>query len=257
MIGLFLGTSEGRTILKQLNDFTDNIYLSAATEYGGESLKDCHYKHLNTSPLTQEEMEKVIDTQGISIIIDATHPYATLVTDNLIAASKAKGVLFVRYDRPSVVKQYLLNPNIILVNQYEDLKKHLRGIQGIIMNTTGSNNVEKLEEMNLPNPMVHKVLPTKEVLTKLYNLGIPLRNIVAICGGGSKEFNKALFKEYDAKAIILKDSGKQGKTEEKIEAALELGVKAYIIKRDKRQYENAFDKEEDVIAFIKKIKAGD
>lgn len=251
MIGLFLGTSEGKEILRQLNEFTHNIYVSAATEYGGEYLKGYSYKHLNITPLTQEEMEKVIDDQDISIMIDATHPYATTVTDNIIAACKEKEILYLRYERPSVVNQYLPHPDIVTVDKYEHLKELLTKVTGTIMNTTGSNNVEKLITMNLPNTIIHKVLPTKEVLTKLYDLKIPMKNIVAICGGGSKAFNKALFEEYDAKAVILKDSGKQGKTKEKIEAALEMGIKVFIINRQKNQYENVFRSEEEIVKFTK------
>lgn len=254
MIGLFLGTSEGREILRLLNGFTDNVYVSAATEYGGEYLKDYSYKYLNTIPLTQKEMEKVIDDQGISVMIDATHPYATIVTENIIAACIEKEVLYLRYERPSVVNQYLPHPDIITVDKYEELEDKFKDFTGTIMNTTGSNNVERLTTMNLPNLMIHKVLPTKEVLTKLYYLKIPIKNIVAICGGGGKNFNKALFKEYDAKAVILKDSGKQGKTKEKIEAALELGIKIVIINREKTRYQNVFESEEKIVNFVKKIK---
>ncbi len=255
MIGLFLGTSEGREILRLLNEFTENIYVSTATEYGGEYLQESSYTHLNTRPLTQEEMVGLIDEQGITIMIDATHPYATIVTENIIAACKEKNILYLRYERPSVVDSYLPHPDIVIVDQYEDLKEKLKGITGTIMNTTGSNNVEKLTMMNLTNTIIHKVLPTKEVLTKLYHLKIPIKNIVAICGGGSKDFNKALFQEYNAKAIILKDSGKQGKTKEKIEAALELGIKVFIIKREKTTYKNVFEREKEIVDFVKSIKS--
>ncbi|HHX61198.1 MAG TPA: cobalt-precorrin-6A reductase [Epulopiscium sp.] len=257
MIGLFLGTSEGREILRLLNEFTDNIYVSAATEYGGEYLKDYNYKYLNTRPLTQADMIKEIDDQGISIMIDATHPYATIVTENIIGACKDKEILYLRYERPSVINQYLPHPDIVTVDKYEDLQEKLMDIIGTIMNTTGSNNVEKLITMNLPNTIIHKVLPIKEVLTKLHDLKIPIKNIVAICGGGSKEFNKALFKEYDAKAVILKDSGKQGKTKEKTEAALELGMKVFIINREKTQYENIFESEEEIVRVTKNTIKGE
>lgn len=251
MIGLFLGTSEGKEILRLLNEFTNDIYVSAATEYGGEYLKGYKYKHLNTRPLSQDEMSQVIEDQGISIMVDATHPYAAIVTENIMAACREKNILYLRYERPSVVDPYLPHPDITTAHQYEDLEEKLKAIAGTIMNTTGSNNVEKLEKMNLPSRMVHKVLPTKEVLTKLYDLGIPIKNIVAICGGGSKAFNKALFEEYQARAVILKDSGKQGKTKEKIEAALELGMKIFIIRREKVKYERVFESEMEIVAFIK------
>ncbi len=253
MIGLFLGTSEGREILRLLNEFTDDIYVSAATEYGGEYLLGYNYKYLNTTPLTQVEMEQVIKDQGISIMVDATHPYATIVTENIIAACKEKEILYLRYKRPSVVNQYLPHPDIVTVDKYEDLEEKLKAITGTIMKTKGSNNVEKLAKMNLPNLIIHKVLPTKEVLTKLYDLEIPIKNIVAICGGGSKDFNQALFKEYEAKAVILKDSGKQGKTKEKIDAALELGMKVFIISREETKYKNVFESEKEVVEFLRKL----
>ena len=256
MIGLFLGTSEGREILKGLNDFTDNIYVSAATEYGGEYLKGYHYKYLNTSPLSQGEMIQIIGDLGITIMIDATHPYALVVTENIIGACKEKDILYLRYERPSVIDQYLPHPDIVTANRYEDLKEHLSQIRGTIINTTGSNNVEKLIMMKLENTIVHKVLPTKEVLSKLYDLQVPIKNIVAICGGGTKAFNKALFQEYNAKAIILKDSGKQGKTKEKIESALELGIKVFVIKREEMTYENVFKEEKEIVEFIKAIQLG-
>jgi len=253
MIGLFLGTSEGREILRNLNEFTDNIYVSTATEYGGDILKEYDYKYLNTAPLTQKDMIRVVEKYGISMIIDASHPYATEVTDNIMATCEQKALPYLRYERPSVVDEYMPNPNIRIIDDYKDLEESLKGISGIIMNTTGSNNVEKLEIMKLPNRIIHKVLPIKEVLTKLYYLDIPIKNIVAIYGGGSKDFNKALFEEYNAQAVIMKDSGKQGKTKEKIEAALELGIPIFIIDRRKKQYKNVFENEKDIVNFAKQL----
>ena len=46
MIGLILGTVEGKKILSLLNKFTEDIFVSTATEYGGELLKNYKYKIL-------------------------------------------------------------------------------------------------------------------------------------------------------------------------------------------------------------------
>ncbi len=253
MIGLFLGTSEGQKILEGLNQFTDNLYVSTATEYGGEILEKYSYQHLNMEPLTQEEMAKVIDQYQITKVIDASHPYATKVTDNLMTVCQEKGLLYLRYERPSIVDSYIPHPDIIMVDNYEALERPLRKMTGVIINTTGSNNVPTLEAMNLPNPIIHKVLPTKQVLSKLYDLNIPIKNIVGIYGGGSKAFNQALFAEYNAQGVIMKDSGKQGKTKEKIEAALALGMKIFIIGREKKKYQHVFTREKDIVEYIKKM----
>ncbi|HHX61961.1 MAG TPA: cobalt-precorrin-6A reductase [Epulopiscium sp.] len=253
MIGLFLGTSEGREILRNLNEFTDNIYVSTATEYGASILGEYRYKHLNTAPLAEKDMIRVVEKYGISMIIDASHPYATEVTDNIMATCEQKDLAYLRYERASVVDAYIPHPDIIILDDYKDLKENLKDIPGVIINTTGSNNVEKLEIMKLSNRIIHKVLPIKEVLTKLYYLKVPIKNIIAIYGGGSKELNQALFEEYNAKAVIMKDSGKQGKTKEKIEAALEMGIKVFIIGRKKKQYENVFESEKEIVDFARKL----
>ena len=70
---------------------------------------------------------------------------------------------------------------------------------------------------------------------------------------GSKEFNKALFAEYNAQIVIMKDSGKQGKTKEKIEAALELGMKIVIIDRIQKEYDHLFDNEQEIVDFVKQM----
>jgi precorrin-6A/cobalt-precorrin-6A reductase len=49
MIGLILGTSEGKRILSLLNKYTEDIFITTATAYGGELLKDYKYKILNTN----------------------------------------------------------------------------------------------------------------------------------------------------------------------------------------------------------------
>ena len=52
----------------------------------------------------------------------------------------------------------------------------------------------------------------------------------------------------------MKDSGKQGKTREKIEAALELGMKIFIIDRKKKEYDHMFENEKDIVDFVRKFK---
>ena len=253
MIALFLGTSEGRQILGGLNEFTSDIYVSTATEYGGDILMEYDYQCLNTRPLTQKDMVELVEKHGISMIIDGSHPYASQVTDNIIATCKQKNLPYLRYERPSIVDRYTPHPDIVIIEDYKDLKEKLKDIAGVIINTTGSNNIEKLETMGLTNRMIHKVLPMKEVLAKLYYLDVPIKNIVASYGGGSKNFNKALFEEYKAQVVIMKDSGKQGKTAEKIEAALELGIKTIVIARKKKQYEKVFESEKDIVEFARQL----
>ena len=82
MIALILGTSEGKNILSLLNEFTDNILVSTATTYGGDILKTYKYKTLNTKPLDLNGLKQMLIKQGISVLVDASHPYALDITKN-------------------------------------------------------------------------------------------------------------------------------------------------------------------------------
>lgn len=84
MIGLILGTSEGRDILSYLNEFTDNILVTTATAYGGELLKDYRYKILNDKPLNEEELFNILNENKVKILVDASHPYALEISNNAI-----------------------------------------------------------------------------------------------------------------------------------------------------------------------------
>lgn len=249
MIGLILGTVEGKKILSLLNKFTDNIFVSTATEYGGELLKNYKYKILNTKPLDLDELEKAIIENKINIIVDASHPYAEVVTKNAIMVCEKLNITYARYERPKTAIHD--NKCVIRVKDYDELYLKMKDIEGTILNTTGSKNIDKYIQMNLNNRIVHRVLPSVKVMEKCFSLGVKTEDIIAIKGPISYELNCSFIKEYAAKAIILKDSGIQGGSDDKIKAAVDNNIIAIVIERKDNQVKNAFNSEEAVVNFVK------
>jgi len=252
MIALFLGTSEGKNILSQLNIFTENIFISTATSYGGELLKDYKYKVLNTKPLDKLALAEAFKENNIKVVVDASHPYATEITKTLVDLCKEYSLNYIRYERPSVIDKFKLSKGIFQVKSYEELLEATENIQGNILNTTGSRNIKKLMDLGIKNRIIHRVLPSTEVMKEYFSLGLRVEDIIAIKGPISYELNCSFIKEYEAKAIILKDSGVQGGTEEKLKAAIDLGITAFVIGRSNLNYENSFYKEEELVEYIKK-----
>lgn len=250
MIALILGTSEGREILSLLNKFTDNILISTATAYGGEILKNYKYKKLNTKPLNKEELSNMLKENQVNILIDASHPYALEVTKNAREVSKDLNIEYVRYERPSSAEKFKENKKVVFLEDYKDLNEALKNIKGNILNTSGSRNMNKILDLKLENRIIHRVLPSVKVLEDCFNLGVKVEDLMAIKGPISKELNKAFIKDYDAKALILKDSGPQGGTKEKILACLECDIYALVIKRKKINYEREFNNIETLVEYI-------
>jgi len=253
MIALFLGTSEGKKILSLLNSFTEDIFISTATNYGGELLMNYKYKMLNTKPLDKLGLAEVFKENKIKVVVDASHPYATEITKNLMDLCTEYRLDYIRYERPSVIDKFKQHKEIIQVEGYEQLFHKIKNIKGTILNTTGSRNIKKLMELGIKNRIVHRVLPSIDVMDKYFSLGLKVEDIIAIKGPIGYELNCSFIKEYEAKAIILKDSGLQGGTEEKLRAAIDLGITAFVIVRNNINYENPFYNEDEVVNYIKKI----
>lgn len=251
MIGLILGTSEGKRILSLLNKYTEDIFITTATGYGGELLKNYKYKVLNTKPLDYDALKKALIDNGVTMLVDASHPYAEEITQNAKKACQELSVEYVRYERPSIIEKYKNQEQIIQVESYEELKDKLFDIKGCILNTTGSRNIEKIKNLNLDNRIIHRVLPSAKVMENIISQGIKVEDIIAIKGPVSYELNRAFIKEYDAKAIILKDSGKEGGTEEKLLSAVDLGIYAFVLKRKKLEEENVYSDEKNLVKYIK------
>ncbi|GFZ32641.1 cobalt-precorrin-6A reductase [Clostridium zeae] len=254
MITLILGTSEGKKILSLLNEFTEDIAVSTATNYGGELLKNYKYKILNTKPLDTEDLKQFLIDNKSTILVDASHPYAQVVTENAMKVCKELKVEYIRYERPSVAESY--KEDIICVESYEELHKNLVGVKGTILNTTGSNNIGKFMDMNLDNRIVHRVLPSTKVMEKCFELGVKTEDVIAIKGPISYQLNLAFIDEYNAKAIVLKDSGVEGGTEEKIKAAIDRELKIFVLERANSLYTNSFCEVEELVEYIKVYQLG-
>jgi precorrin-6A/cobalt-precorrin-6A reductase len=252
MIALFLGTSEGKKILSLLNTFTEDIFISTATSYGGELLRNYKYKVLNTAPLDKVSLAKAFKENNIRVVVDGSHPYATEITKTLMDLCTEHNLDYIRYERPSVIDKFKNHKEVIRVYGYEQLLEMAKNIKGTILNTTGSRNIKKLMDLGMKNRIVHRVLPSIEVMVEYFSLGLAVEDIIAIKGPTSYDLNCSFIKEYEAKAIILKDSGVQGGTEEKLKAAIDLGITAFVIDRSVVTYENSFNNEDELVEYIKK-----
>ncbi|MBC8061190.1 MAG: cobalt-precorrin-6A reductase [Clostridiaceae bacterium] len=258
MIGLILGTSEGKNILSLLNEFTEDILITTATAYGGDILKEYKYKTLNTKPLDIDGLKDLFMKQAISTLVDASHPYATEITSNCKKVCEDMQIEYLRYERPSISDKYINSNKFISANSYEELIdkiisiKELEGRDGVILNTTGSKNIDKIMSWKLLNRIVHRVLPSSAVIKECLDLGVAIEDIIAIKGPIGYELNLGFIKQYKAKGIILKDSGILGGTEEKIKAALHENIYIFVIERKKEQFKNIFYSEKELVSYIRK-----
>src|SRR5699024_11288025 len=109
------------------------------------------------------------------------------------------------------------------------------------------NNKEEYEKVKGENTVTYRVLAGIERIEECKKHKDHIREIVAIVGPFSKEYNKIMFKENKADFVIMKDSGNSGGTLEKVEACEELGIKPIIINREVEEGISSLDELEDII----------
>ena len=78
---LFAGTTEGRELAEFLERQGVVCDVCVATEYGQQLLDQKMTGHrIYTGRLTMEEMSDLMRSTAVDLTVDATHPYATVVT---------------------------------------------------------------------------------------------------------------------------------------------------------------------------------
>jgi precorrin-6A/cobalt-precorrin-6A reductase len=256
MIGFILGTSEGRKILSLINKYTNEIAVTTATAYGGELLKEFNIKVLNTKPLNKEEMLNWIKVNKINVLVDASHPYAQEVTKIALECTNDIGIQYVRYERQGALEN-VNGEDIIRVKSYDEAIDIIKEVEGNVLNTTGGNNVSKFLNLDFKYRIIHRILPSPKVLTKIVEVGISIKDIIALQGPISYELEKAFINQYDVKAILTKDSGTLGGVLEKLKAVRECKIKLIVIENPKVTYDLVFNDEESLVEFlIKEDKVG-
>ena len=82
-IGRFAGTTEGRILAERLAGTQIPLNIFVATEYGKEGLPTAENINVFCGRMDEAQIAEKIREQSFDLVIDATHPYAGLVSENV------------------------------------------------------------------------------------------------------------------------------------------------------------------------------
>ena len=258
-IWIFGGTTEGRLLAEYCSREKIEAWVSVASEYGEELLQeelmesgnagnpDLNHntclakKNLKTvqassvikvlrGRMDRYQMEEFIRNQGIHLVIDATHPHARLVSEEIQEACGRTGVRLERClraeDEQNKARDW------VEVDSIQEAVSFLSSVSGVIFATTGSKELEVLCQIPDYQKRVYaRVLPTSNVLKKCEKLGITGSHLIAMQGPFSTEMNTLFLRQTKAEWLLTKDSGRAGGFQEKVEAARENGTRVVVIRR--------------------------
>ena len=225
---VFAGTTEGRELVEFLSSQALSVTACVATEYGETLLTPRDNLTISAQRLTQGEMEALFSREKFDLVIDATHPYASVVTENIAAACEAAGVRYQRLLRSGCAA----GEDAVFVPDIPAAVDYLNGTEGTILLTTGSKELAKYTGLaDFANRVYARVLPMEESLKLCQSAGLKPAHILAMQGPFSEEMNVAMLKSIGAKYLVTKDSGTTGGFDEKVSAARAAGAALVIIGR--------------------------
>ncbi|OKP72690.1 precorrin-6x reductase [Paenibacillus sp. P3E] len=231
MIFMLCGTSDARELALTLSREGFRLLASVVTVSGAERLEAAGIP-ARVGRLDQQGMIACLRENGCSAIIDASHPFAQEAHAHAMGAAAALGLPYLRYERRSV--SYDKHPRLIVVHSYEEAARRAKQLEGSIMLTTGGKTLEIFTEQLLGDSAIRltvRLLPCLENIQKCLSLGIEQRNIIALQGPFSRELNEALYRQYGTHVMVTKESGAEGSLDEKVYAALDMGICVILIAR--------------------------
>lgn len=249
---VFGGTSEGRELAEWLSARGScQVVACSATEFGGELVSGLPGVEALVGPLDADAKERLVADHDFACIVDATHPFATHVTESLAALAKAHGLPLLRVVREEgEVGGFSLesagdgsgegaSPTaahdnaIVVVGSVEEAARYVAQRPGRVLTTTGTKDLATYVAAipDFADRLFVRVLPVPDSIANARGLGISAGNIVAMHGPFSVEFNCALMRELSIDVMVTKASGAAGGFPEKIEAAERCGVQAVVIGR--------------------------
>jgi precorrin-6A/cobalt-precorrin-6A reductase len=251
MLFLLAGTSDARELACALKQEGYPLLASVVTENAAKSLREAEIP-VRVGRLTANEMLHELQERGVDMVVDASHPFAEEASKNAIAAAETAGVPYLRYERPEW--RAARHPLIETVPSYQEAAEAAARRKGVVMLTTGSKTLDIFVKRLSAEPglrLVARMLPRKDNMEKCEQLGLEQKNIVAMQGPFGKELNRALYQHFRVTTVITKESGQIGSVDEKVEAALELGLHVILISRPRIDYGHACSSVEQVIGHVR------
>ncbi|MDR1651093.1 MAG: precorrin-6A reductase [Synergistaceae bacterium] len=164
-------------------------------------------------------------------VVDATHPFADAASREISKACSYVGMPLCRFMRPGEIPDGALSSPSLeeAVARAVDLTSG----NDVIFLAIGSNDlgsaVPPLREAG--RGILVRMLPAAESIRKAERAGVGPREIIAVWGAGGAEFNEALCRERNVRAIVSRESGVPGGVAGKYEAALRLEIPLILVSR--------------------------
>lgn len=223
MILIFGGTTEGRLAVEVCEQAGKSFYYSTKSDLQQVEL---HHGVRLTGAMTVEEMQSFCQNNDIQCIIDAAHPFA----ENLHRAISETGFPVIRLQRSFGIP-------LVGVTYCKGFEEAIRKMEEAdihcLLALSGANTMSKLSAYWKHHKTLFRILNRAESIEGALRLQFPTGNLLFYPDNHAlptQEAERQLMESLGCDAILTKESGESGGFDAKVNAALELGLKVFVVK---------------------------
>ena len=220
MILIFGGTTEGRKTAAVCDQAAKPFYYS--TKGNTQKIDIANGIHV-TGGMDEDRMKSFCREKNIQLIVNAAHPFAEALHQNIALVAEQLKIPVVRYERNYSKHK----KSLYWFDSYDEAIDYLEknNIDNLLA-LTGVNTVSKLKRYWLKHNCWFRILDREESHAVIKNENFPEDKVVYY-----PQDETSLFEKLKPQAIITKESGNSGGFDEKIKAAKKLNIPVLVVKR--------------------------
>lgn len=240
MILLLGGTSDARELAAELRGAGYDVLVSTASDYGARLAAPAGAA-VRGGRLDEAELARLV--ADADAVVDATHPFAEVISAAAVRACAAAGRPYLRVPRAAM----MLPAGVVRAANAADAARLAVELAraraeagpagdrhpGTILLTVGSKTLATYARVarEAGVRLVARVLPTPEALAACADAGLEPSDVVAMQGPTSAGLDAALLRHLGATVLVTKESGGAGGVAEKLRAAGLAGATAVVVER--------------------------
>ncbi len=251
-VWILSGTSDGPVIANMLLELNYSVFASVLTYKAGQAYIENPKLHIITGKLNnKDEIINFIKKNKIKCVVDATHPFAIIISKILNNACKEINTPLLLFERKSLTNT---TNNFFYIDDLKAIKKSDVENKNILL-AIGSRFLNDTANyyMNCNANVFARVLPTYESITKAFGSCIKNSNIAILEPSKSEPsiLEKKLCDFWEIDYVLCRESGSYSqKNWENIIYGSKM--KLFLVKRPKlkNDYSHSFYQHERLIEHI-------
>tara|TARA_B100000989_G_C19499110_1_gene453432 strand:- start:744 stop:1541 length:798 start_codon:yes stop_codon:yes gene_type:complete len=251
-VWILSGTSDGPVLANRLLQLNYSVFASVLTYRAGQSYIENPKLHIITGKLSnKDEIINFIKRNQIKYVVDATHPFAVIISKNLYSACIEINIPLLVFERKSLVHN---SDKFNYIDDLKDINKNVLENKNILL-AIGSKFLHDTANyyMNCNANVFARVLPTYESITKAFGSCIENTNIAILepSKSGNVILEKKLCDFWGIDYVLCRESGSYAqKNWESIISSS--SMKLFLVKRPKlkNNYSFSFNQYENLINHI-------